>query len=50
MTEGDRLSLRRLVSNLVDNALKYGDQARRRLGTAPDNFSDYEVTRNAPFG
>ena len=28
---GNRISLRRLVSNLVDNALKYGERARLRL-------------------
>jgi two-component system OmpR family sensor kinase len=29
--EGDPLSLRRMVVNLVDNAIKYGERARLRL-------------------
>jgi two-component system OmpR family sensor kinase len=29
--DGNRVSLRRLVSNLLDNALKYGERARLRL-------------------
>jgi len=33
--EGDPLSLRRLVVNLVDNALKYGERARLRLKSGP---------------
>jgi two-component system OmpR family sensor kinase len=33
LIEGDPLSLRRLVVNLVDNALKYGERARLRLRT-----------------
>jgi two-component system OmpR family sensor kinase len=33
---GSRLSLRRMIVNLVDNALKYGERARLRLRTAND--------------
>ena len=36
LIEGDPLSLRRLVVNLVDNALKYGERARLRLKSMPD--------------
>ena len=35
--EGDPLSLRRLVVNLVDNGLKYGVRVRLRLRAGPDN-------------
>ncbi|MEM6944041.1 MAG: HAMP domain-containing sensor histidine kinase, partial [Pseudomonadota bacterium] len=33
---GDRLALRRIVANLVDNALRYGQRARLRLDVADD--------------
>lgn len=34
---GNRISLRRLVSNLLDNALKYGNRARLRLRVEQDS-------------
>jgi len=34
---GNRISLRRLVSNLLDNALKYGNRARLRLSVEQDS-------------
>lgn len=34
LIEGDPLSLRRMVVNLVDNAIKYGERARLRLKVA----------------
>jgi signal transduction histidine kinase len=33
---GDRLALRRVVANIVDNAIKYGRVAHVRLGLGPD--------------
>ena len=45
--EGDPLSLRRLVVNLVDNALKYGERARLRLRKGPDHCS-IEIDDDGP--
>jgi two-component system OmpR family sensor kinase len=45
--EGDPLSLRRLVVNLVDNALKYGERARLRLKSTPDNVA-IEIDDDGP--
>jgi len=45
--EGDPLSLRRLVVNLVDNALKYGERARLRLRAGPHNCS-IEIDDDGP--
>jgi two-component system OmpR family sensor kinase len=47
LIEGDPLSLRRLVVNLVDNALKYGERARLRLRKGPDNCS-IEIDDDGP--
>jgi signal transduction histidine kinase len=45
--EGDPLSLRRLVVNLVDNALKYGERARLRLKATPHNCT-IEIDDDGP--
>jgi signal transduction histidine kinase len=45
--EGDPLSLRRLVVNLVDNALKYGERARLRLKAGPHNCA-IEIDDDGP--
>jgi two-component system, OmpR family, sensor kinase len=45
--EGDPVSLRRLVVNLVDNALKYGERARLRLRMA-DKRCTIEVDDDGP--
>jgi two-component system OmpR family sensor kinase len=45
--EGDPLSLRRLVVNLVDNALKYGERARLRLKASTHN-STIEIDDDGP--
>jgi two-component system, OmpR family, sensor kinase len=45
--EGDPLSLRRLVVNLVDNALKYGERARLRLKSGPHNCT-IEIDDDGP--
>ncbi len=37
LLEGDPVALRRMVSNLVDNALKYGDRARLKVREAEDH-------------
>ena len=36
--EGDPVSLRRMVGNLVDNALKYGHRARIALAAEGDGY------------
>jgi two-component system OmpR family sensor kinase len=45
--EGDTLSLRRLVVNLVDNALKYGERARLRLRTSKESCA-IEIDDDGP--
>ena len=47
LLEGDPLSLRRLVVNLVDNALKYGERARLRLRTGAGTCS-IEIDDDGP--
>jgi two-component system OmpR family sensor kinase len=47
LIEGDPLSLRRLVVNLVDNALKYGERARLRIRLTSDNCS-IEIDDDGP--
>jgi two-component system OmpR family sensor kinase len=47
LIEGDPLSLRRLVVNLVDNALKYGERARLRLRNGPDSCN-IEIDDDGP--
>ena len=47
LIEGDPLSLRRLVVNLVDNALKYGKRARLRLRVGPD-YCNIEIDDDGP--
>ena len=45
--QGDPVGLRRLVVNLVDNALKYGERARLRLRVA-DDLCTLEVDDDGP--
>lgn len=45
--EGDPLALRRMVMNLVDNALKYGERARLRLRTSNEECT-LEVDDDGP--
>lgn len=45
--EGDPVALKRLVSNLVDNALKYGSRARGRV-YAEDNMAIIEIDDDGP--
>lgn len=47
LLEGDPLSLRRMVVNLVDNAIKYGERARLRLKVA-DGFCMLEIDDDGP--
>jgi two-component system, OmpR family, sensor kinase len=44
---GDPLSLRRMVVNLVDNALKYGERARLRLRAAAEQVT-LEIDDDGP--
>jgi two-component system OmpR family sensor kinase len=45
--EGDSLSLRRLIANLIDNAVKYGGVARASLRAEPD-FAVIEIEDDGP--
>lgn len=45
--EGDPVALKRLVSNLVDNALKYGSRARGRV-YAEDGMAIIEIDDDGP--
>jgi signal transduction histidine kinase len=45
--DGDPVALKRLVTNLVDNALKFGSQARGRV-YAQDGMAIVEVDDNGP--
>jgi signal transduction histidine kinase len=45
--DGDPIALKRLVANLVDNALKFGSQARGRV-YAEDGMAVVEVDDNGP--
>lgn len=45
--DGDPIALKRLVTNLVDNALKFGSQARGRVYTQ-DGMAIVEVDDNGP--
>jgi len=45
--EGDSLALRRLVTNLVENALKYGERARGRV-FAEDGCAVIEIDDDGP--
>lgn len=47
LIEGDPLSLRRMVGNLVDNAIKYGERARLRLKVS-DGFCTLEIDDDGP--
>ncbi|MBN9319834.1 MAG: two-component sensor histidine kinase [Caulobacterales bacterium 68-7] len=44
---GDSMALRRLISNLVENALKFGGQARGRL-TRSDGYAIIEIEDDGP--
>ena len=45
--EGDPLALRRLLANLVDNAIKYGDRARARV-YLQDRIAIVEISDDGP--
>ncbi len=45
--DGDPIALKRLVANLVDNALKFGSQARGRVFTE-NGMAIVEVEDNGP--
>ena len=45
--EGDPIGLRRLIGNLVENALKYGQRARGRV-FAEDGFAIVEIEDDGP--
>jgi signal transduction histidine kinase len=45
--EGDPIALRRLVSNLLDNAVKFGERARARV-YAEDKTAVIEIDDNGP--
>jgi two-component system OmpR family sensor kinase len=45
--EGDPIALRRLVSNLLDNAVKFGERARARV-YAEDSVAVIEIDDNGP--
>jgi two-component system, OmpR family, sensor kinase len=47
VVEGDPLALKRLVANLVDNALKYGARARARVFT-DDGMAIIEIDDDGP--
>jgi two-component system OmpR family sensor kinase len=47
IVEGDAMALRRLLANLVDNALKYGGAARVRV-TAQDRIAAVEIEDDGP--
>jgi two-component system, OmpR family, sensor kinase len=47
VVDGDPIALKRLVANLVDNALKFGSQARGRV-YAEDGMAVVEVDDNGP--
>jgi two-component system OmpR family sensor kinase len=47
VVDGDPVALKRLVANLVDNALKFGSQARGRV-FAEDGMAIVEVDDNGP--
>ncbi|MFT4179287.1 MAG: ATP-binding protein [Thermomonas sp.] len=47
IVNGDRIALRRMVANLIDNALKYGKRARLRL-QAQDGDCVLEVEDDGP--
>lgn len=47
IVEGDSLALRRLVANLVENALKYGERARGRV-FAQDGCAIIEIEDDGP--
>ena len=45
--EGDPIALRRMVSNLLDNAVKFGERARARV-YAEDKIAVIEIDDNGP--
>jgi len=45
--EGDSLGLRRLIANLIDNAVKYGGAARASIRAEPD-FAVIEIEDDGP--
>jgi signal transduction histidine kinase len=45
--EGDPLALRRLVTNLLENAVKFGGEARARISTEPGH-AIIEIEDNGP--
>ena len=45
---GDALAIKRMVSNLLDNALKYGRSARVRLSTGDAGLCQLQIDDNGP--